>query len=236
MDSDTSRRRGARARILAALRDGEIDILVGTQMIAKGFDFPRVTLVGVVLADQSLNLPDFRSAERTFQLLTQVAGRAGRGDRPGRVIIQTYSPHHYSIRAACDQDYARFMRRELELRRELGYPPYSRMVLVRIEGLDPHSVEKIAEKAAIELGKASRPSAGQLTGKETAAGKSVQLLGPAPAPIERIKGRYRWQLIIKSSGLAEIRRAVSTARSRLSETAKDAGVHLIFDIDPVNML
>jgi primosomal protein N' (replication factor Y) len=236
MDSDTSRRRGARARILAALRDGEIDILVGTQMIAKGFDFPRVTLVGVVLADQSLNLPDFRSAERTFQLLTQVAGRAGRGDRPGRVIIQTYSPHHYSIRAACDQDYARFIRRELELRRELDYPPYSRMVLVRIEGLDPHSVEKIAEKAATELSRASRPSSGQPTGKGLDAKNSVQLMGPAPAPIERIKGRYRWQLIVKSSALGEIRRRLSTARSRLSETAKDAGVHLIFDIDPVSML
>ena len=122
---------------------GEIDILVGTQMITKGFDFPGVTLVGVVLADLALNLPDFRSAERTFQLLTQVAGRAGRGERPGRVLIQTYAPHHYSIRAARDQDYARFMRRELDLRRELDDPPFTRLAMVRIEGADAAAVASI---------------------------------------------------------------------------------------------
>ncbi len=136
MDSDTSGRKGARADILAALRAGEIDVLVGTQMITKGFDFPGVTLAAVIFADASLNLPDFRSAERTFQLLTQVAGRAGRGERPGRVIIQTYAPHHYSIRAAREQDYARFIRRELELRRELSYPPFAKLAMVRIEGED----------------------------------------------------------------------------------------------------
>ncbi len=127
MDSDTSGLRGARARMLAELRAGEIDILVGTQMITKGFDFPGVTLAAVVNADLALNMPDFRSAERTFQLLTQIAGRAGRGERAGRVIIQTYAPNHYSIRAAKDQDYARFMRRELQLRRDLMYPPSARL-------------------------------------------------------------------------------------------------------------
>ncbi len=137
MDSDTSSLRGARARMLAELRAGEIDILVGTQMITKGFDFPGVTLAAVVNADLALNMPDFRSAERTFQLLTQIAGRAGRGERPGRVIIQTYAPNHYSIRAARDQDYARFMRRELELRRDLMYPPFARLAMVRIEGAEP---------------------------------------------------------------------------------------------------
>ncbi len=124
-------------------------------MITKGFDLPGVTLVGVVLADLALNMPDFRSAERTFQLLTQVAGRAGRGDRPGRVLIQTYAPHHYSIRAARDQDYARFMRRELELRRELMYPPYSRMALVRIEGPQPGQPGEIAAKVASALARAA---------------------------------------------------------------------------------
>ena len=125
--------------------------MVGTQMITKGFDLPGVTLVGVVMADLGLNLPDFRSAERTFQLLTQVAGRAGRGERLGRVLIQTYAPHHYSIRAARDQDYARFIRRELRLRRELGCPPYSRMALVRIEGADAAAVAAMAERAATAL-------------------------------------------------------------------------------------
>ena len=109
-------------------------------MITKGFDFPGVTLAAVIFADASLNLPDFRSAERTFQLLTQVAGRAGRGERPGRVIIQTYAPHHYSVRAAREQDYARFIRRELELRRELSYPPFAKLAMVRIEGEDPEAV------------------------------------------------------------------------------------------------
>ena len=144
MDSDTSGRKGARADILAALRAHEIDVLVGTQMITKGFDFPGVTLAAVIFADASLNLPDFRSAERTFQLLTQVAGRSGRGERAGRVIIQTYAPHHYSVRAAREQDYARFIRRELELRRELSYPPFAKLAMVRIEGEDPEAVSRIA--------------------------------------------------------------------------------------------
>ncbi|MFZ0889766.1 MAG: primosomal protein N', partial [Candidatus Binataceae bacterium] len=157
MDSDTSGRRGARIAIVEALARGEIDILVGTQMITKGFDLPGVTLVGVVLADLALNLPDFRSAERTFQLLTQVAGRAGRGERRGRVLIQTYAPHHYSIRAARDQDYARFMRRELELRRELMYPPFARMALVRIEGEDSRAVGDLAAKAASVLAREAGP-------------------------------------------------------------------------------
>src|SRR5207253_8558546 len=135
-------------RVLGGFRAGDIDILVGTQMIAKGHDFPHVTLVGVVGADAPLALPDFRAAERTFQLLTQVAGRAGRGDRPGRVIIQTWSPFHYSIRAARDQDYARFMRRELDLRRELQYPPFARLAMVRIEGEDPRIVARVAQDSA----------------------------------------------------------------------------------------
>ncbi|MGH7924078.1 MAG: replication restart helicase PriA, partial [Candidatus Binatus sp.] len=185
MDSDTSGLRGARARMLAELRAGEIDILVGTQMITKGFDFPGITLAAVVNADLALNMPDFRSAERTFQLLTQIAGRAGRGERPGRVIIQTYAPNHYSIRAAREQDYARFMRRELELRRDLMYPPFARLAMVRIEGAEPHLVRRVAEAVAKSLAKSSTP-------------EGLRVLGPAPAPIERIKRRFRWQVMVKS--------------------------------------
>jgi primosomal protein N' (replication factor Y) len=223
MDSDTSGRRGARATIMANLARGEIDILVGTQMITKGFDFPGVTLVGVVMADLALNMPDFRSAERTFQLLTQVAGRAGRGERAGRVLIQTYAPFHYSIRAARDQDYARFIRRELELRRELMYPPFARMALVRIEGADAARVGAIATRVAAALGRAAKPD-------------SMRILGPAPAPIERIKRRYRWQVILKAQELNAMRAALSTMRAETADLASDANVHVIIDVDPINML
>ena len=223
MDSDTSGRRGARATIMANLARGEIDILVGTQMITKGFDFPGVTLVGVVMADLALNMPDFRSAERTFQLLTQVAGRAGRGERPGRVLIQTYAPFHYSIRAARDQDYARFIRRELELRRELMYPPFARMALVRIEGVDAARVGAIAARVAAALGRAAKPN-------------SMRILGPAPAPIERIKRRYRWQVVLKAQELNEMRAALSAMRAETATMAADANVHVIIDVDPINML
>jgi primosomal protein N' (replication factor Y) (superfamily II helicase) len=223
MDSDTSGRRGARIRLLDALGRGEIDVLVGTQMIAKGFDFPGVTLVAVVLADLGLNLPDFRSAERTFQLLTQVAGRAGRGDRPGRVLVQTYAPHHYAIRAAREQDYGRFIRRELGLRRELMYPPYARMTLVRVEGADARRVGALAAKAASALGRFAKPDA-------------LRVLGPAPAPLERIKRRYRWQVVVKSTGLKEMREALSTMRAELAPLAEGEDIYLAIDIDPVNML
>ncbi|MEA2679981.1 MAG: hypothetical protein QOK03_1703, partial [Candidatus Binataceae bacterium] len=223
MDSDTSGRRGARATIMANLARGALDILVGTQMITKGFDFPGVTLVGVVMADLALNMPDFRSAERTFQLLTQVAGRAGRGDRPGRVLIQTYAPFHYSIRAARDQDYGRFIRRELELRRELMYPPFARMALVRIEGADSARVGAIAARVAKALGRAAKPD-------------SMRILGPAPAPIERIKRRYRWQVVVKAQELNEMRAALSTMRAETAVMAEDSNVHVIIDVDPINML
>jgi primosomal protein N' (replication factor Y) (superfamily II helicase) len=223
MDSDTSGRRGARSALVDSLKRGEIDILVGTQMITKGFDLPGVTLVGVVLADLALHLPDFRSAERTFQLLTQVAGRAGRGDKPGRVLIQTYVPHHYSIRAARDQDFGRFMRREFELRRELMYPPFARMAMVRIEGPDPARVNAIAANAAAVLGRLAKPD-------------TMRVLGPAPAPIERIKQRYRWQVLVKSTELNEMRAALAAMRAEIAPLADRAGVRLGIDIDPVNML
>jgi len=230
MDSDTSGRKGARADILAALRAGEIDVLVGTQMITKGFDFPGVTLAAVIFADASLNLPDFRSAERTFQLLTQVAGRAGRGERRGRVIIQTYAPHHYSIRAAREQDYARFIRRELELRRELSYPPFAKLAMVRIEGADADAVSRIAAAAAHALARAADAY------RRTASPDTIRVLGPAPAPIERIKQRYRWQVMVKSENLTALRTALSAMQASLARRARDSNVYLGIDIDPVRML
>ncbi len=222
MDSDTSVRKGARIALMEALGRGDIDVLVGTQMITKGFDLPGVTLVGVVLADLALNLPDFRSAERTFQLLTQVAGRAGRGDRPGKVLIQTYAPHHYSIQAARDQDYARFMRRELMLRRELMYPPHARMALIRIDGAQPQRVAEIAAQTAAILLRDKR--------------EAIRVLGPAPAPIERIKQRYRWQVMVKSQSRTAMREALLKARAEIAPFAEHCGVRVAIDIDPVNML
>ncbi|MGA8567425.1 MAG: primosomal protein N', partial [Candidatus Binataceae bacterium] len=226
MDSDTSGRRGMRLELVERLRRGEIDVMVGTQMITKGFDLPGVTLVGVVLADLGLNLPDFRAAERTFQLLTQVAGRAGRGERMGRVLIQTYAPHHYSIRAARDQDYDRFIRRELRLRQELGWPPYSRMALVRIEGAEAATVAAMAERAA----KALR---GQV---KDIKGDAMRVLGPAPAPIERLRGRYRWQVVVRSAEAAAMRAALASMQARLGGRDARGGVFVGIDLDPVNML
>ncbi|MBV8773583.1 MAG: primosomal protein N' [Deltaproteobacteria bacterium] len=219
MDSDTSGRRGARSAIIRGVHSGAVDILVGTQMITKGLDFHNVTLVAVVLADLSLNMPDFRSAERTFQLLTQAAGRAGRGERPGRVLIQTYTPHHYSIRAARDQDYSRFIRREMELRRELMYPPFARLALVRIEGDDSALVSDSARKIAALLAESAKP-------------ETMRVLGPAPAPIERIKRRYRWQVLVKSRERNELRATLAAAVS----TTSRPGVRVSVDIDPVSML
>jgi len=152
-------------------------------------------------------------------LLTQAAGRAGRGDRPGRVLIQTYAPHHYSIRAARDQDYARFIRREMELRRELMYPPYARMALVRIEGDDLSNVSETASNIATRLGKTAKP-------------ESIRVLGPAPAPIERIKHRYRWQVLVKSRGRQDLRAALAA----IASYGAGDGLRVSIDIDPVNML
>jgi primosomal protein N' (replication factor Y) (superfamily II helicase) len=232
MDSDTSGRRGMRLELVERLRRGEIDVMVGTQMITKGFDLPGVTLVGVVLADLGLNLPDFRSAERTFQLLTQVAGRAGRGERLGRVLIQTYAPHHYSIRAARDQDYERFIRRELRLRQELGWPPYSRMALVRIEGAEAAAVAAMAERTA----KALRSQVGDARDPKDISGGAMRVLGPAPAPIERLRGRYRWQVLVRSTEAAAMRAALASMQAQLGGRDARGGVFVGIDLDPVNML
>jgi len=184
MDADTTTRKGAHHEILGAFRTGQIDILVGTQMIAKGLHFPNVTLVGVVFADLSLHMPDFRAAERTFQLLTQVAGRAGRGDIRGEVIVQTYTPFHPAIQAARQLDYDRFFDQEIEFRRELGYPPFTHLVCVTLKG----PVNERVQAAATALAAALRP----------ALDARVVLAGPAPAPLARAKGHYRHQLMLRA--------------------------------------
>ncbi|HEY3357042.1 MAG TPA: primosomal protein N', partial [Polyangia bacterium] len=219
LDRDSARGAGL-GRVLDSVRGRAVDIVIGTQMITKGHDFPGVTLVGVLLADTGLALPDFRAGERTFQLLTQVAGRAGRGDSPGRVLIQTYSPDHPSVRFATAHDYAGFYAAETAVRQELGYPPFGRLVMVRIDATE----EARAREAATLLGERGRTLAGRYPG--------VTLLGPVEAPLLRLKGRYRWQLMLRGPE----RRAVHGLGRALAAAELPAGVRRIVDVDPVSTL
>jgi primosomal protein N' (replication factor Y) (superfamily II helicase) len=193
-DRDVTQAKGSHERILARFLDHEADILIGTQMLAKGLDIPGVSLVGVVNADVGLNLPDFRAAERTFQLLTQVAGRAGRGDSPGRVIIQTYQPDHYAVTAAAEHDYRAFFDREIELRRRLHYPPFRRLVRLTYA----HTNEAAAQREAGRL-------AGDLRNEVRRRGLTgIEVVGPSQAFIPRLRGRYRWDVLIKGSEPADL--------------------------------
>jgi len=216
MDADTTARKGAHGRILAAFAAGEADILVGTQMVAKGLDLPGVTLVGVVSADQSLHMPDFRAAERTFQLLTQVAGRAGRGGAPGTVIAQAYDPDHYSIRLAAAHDFAGFWAAEAALRQKHLYPPFGHLIRVLLADQD----ETRAREGAARLAESLRT-----------ARAAWEVLGPAPAPVTRIKELYRWQLMLKGARGPELRAALKEALDRF-ETAARHRFFLGIDVDP----
>jgi primosomal protein N' (replication factor Y) len=209
------------AEVLARFARREVDVLVGTQMVTKGHDFPGVTLVGVVLADTALGLPDFRAAERTFQLLAQVAGRAGRGADAGRVIVQTYNPHSPAIACAAGHDYARFTEGELASREALGYPPFSRLLAVRVEGS-----EGGARRTAEALGDAGR--------RAVAAGRGLAMLGPAPAPLERLRGRWRWQLLFRGPDAGALRR-VHAALGPIA-ARPPGGAQVRFDVDPQAML
>jgi primosomal protein N' (replication factor Y) len=195
-DQDSLRRRGSHDRLFEAFRSGEADILVGTQMVAKGLDWPRVTLVGVVAADLALTLPDFRAAERTYAILTQAAGRAGRGERPGRVVIQTYNPEHYSITAAAAQDFDRFYAEEVGQRKLLGYPPFGALLLLECADPDGERAEAACREAARALGGPEVP---------------WTLLGPAPAPLLRLRGRFRWHLLVKARDEVAVRDALAIA-------------------------
>lgn len=189
MDTDTTRRKGAHEEIVGRFKKGEYDILVGTQMVAKGLDFPNVTLVGVISADTCLNLPDYGAGERTFQLLTQVAGRAGRGEKEGHVVVQTYSPDHYAIQLGRTHDYTGFYNEEIACRNEGGYPPFSRLILVVVSGKSLKPLEKYAIVLARTL-QAKIRGAGQL--------QSIRVLGPAPCALAKVRGMYRWQILLKT--------------------------------------
>jgi primosomal protein N' (replication factor Y) len=219
LDSDVAPGRASEA-VLERLRRCEIDVLVGTQMVAKGHDYPGVTLVGIVHADLGLHVPDFRAAERTFQLLTQVAGRAGRGESPGLVLLQTFAPEHYAIETAARQDYEGFARAELAFRAELGYPPFGHLALIRGEGRD----ERRVRAAMAEL-------AGRLGGAAEAAG--VALLGPCPAPRPRLRGRWRYQLLLRGPARRAVREIVARALPWVA-CARGA-VRGAVDIDPVHL-
>jgi primosomal protein N' (replication factor Y) len=213
--------------ILDRVRAREVDILVGTQMVTKGHDLPHVTLVGVVNADAALSIPDFRAAERAFQLLVQVAGRAGRGDRPGKVLVQTYDPDHPAVAFAVRHDVAAFTERELEGRRELGYPPYSRLALARVDAVD----ERYARDAAARLAAAARAAA--LAAPPQGPGK-VDVLGPAPAPLARLRGRYRFRVMLRAKERADLRRALVAVDATRAELGRD--VRSAIDVDPVQLL
>jgi primosomal protein N' (replication factor Y) len=223
IDSDTARRRGSLRRTLLDFAAGDLDILVGTQMVAKGHDFPNVTLVGVLAADAGLAFPDFRSAERTFQLLTQVAGRAGRGEAPGLVVIQSMYPDHYAIEFARGQDYRGFFDRELEFRKLMGYPPFKSLVQILVAHESYMRAFQIGERIAREL--KSREGGGS----------TLRVLGPAPAPIEKIKGQYRVQLLLKASSPGS---AIPLLRGAFQALAagKLPMQHVKVDVDPLSLL
>ena len=207
--------------LLRAMHQREIDVLIGTQMLAKGHDFPGVSLVGVVLADTGMGLPDFRASERTFQLLAQVAGRAGRQERPGRVLIQTYNPEHLAVVCAADHDYARFAEAELQVRSDLGYVPAQRVGLLRIDGRDRQQVKSGAERLA------------KLLREDLARARvDASLLGPAEAPLSRLKGRTRWQMLVR----AEKSQVLRACLRRGLQVTLGNGLRVTADVDPVSML
>ncbi|GAB4346579.1 MAG: primosomal protein N' [Desulfobulbaceae bacterium] len=223
LDSDTAVNRKHYLQTLRQVRRGEVDILVGTQMIAKGLHFPGITLVGIVWADSGLAMPDFRASERTFQLLAQVTGRAGRGGEPGRVVIQTYQPHHYSVLCARDHDYTGFYEQETALREELGYPPFSRLVNIRFSAPDEGKVRKQAERVAAFLRRAA----------EGHSVNTVEILGPAPSPLARIRDRSRWQLLLK--GESRLLHHLCTLLLQ-EEKNERGGVRMAIDVDPESMM
>ena len=229
-DADSTARKNAHQQILDAFKRQKIDILIGTQMVSKGLDFPNVTLVGVIAADTALNLPDFRAGERTFSLLTQVAGRSGRADLEGQVIIQTYMPEHYCIAAAQHHDYIGFYAQEVEARGALRYPPFSHVAMLLLRGRD--------EKAVIEGAYAARDQLEiWLTDQEppNAEATTLEILGPAPAPLAKIEGKFRWHLLLRSADPEKMGQLLKRLTDEPPSTISKA-IEFVIDIDPTNIL
>jgi primosomal protein N' (replication factor Y) len=220
--------------VLRDLRDSALDVVVGTQLLAKGHDFPGVRLVGVVAADVALHLPDFRAAERTFQLLTQVAGRAGRGATPGRVLIQSFVPDHYAIRPVRTHDYEAFYAEEILHRRALRYPPCGRLALAVVSGPDAGPAEEGAGRLAEAARAEGTQGASEASILTAGVGEALEVLGPGPAPLSRLRDRFRFQLLLRSASdtlLLRGARAVLRASAKLPSTLRTT-----VDVDPMNML
>ncbi|MGD9107402.1 MAG: primosomal protein N' [Desulfobacterales bacterium] len=228
MDRDTTQRKGSILKILKGLRNQTIDILVGTQMIAKGHDFPNITLVGIICADLSLNFPDFRAGERTFQLLAQVAGRAGRGAAPGRVILQTYNPNHFAILSATQQDFETFYHQEISFRKSLNYPPFSRMVQLKISGKDQEKTRQHAQ-AIGDLCHTLRKNNHSFL-------KSVEILGPIEASLPKIAKRYRWQILLKCPSIKQLHRFLHRIWFEKKANIRIRDVKVVLDVDPFFMM
>ena len=228
MDRDTTARKGAIVKLLKGLRDQTTDILVGTQMVAKGHDFPNITLVGVICADLSLSFPDFRAGERTFQLLAQVAGRAGRGSFPGRVVLQTYNPDHFSIMAARDQNFKSFYDQEIKFRKALNYPPFSRMIQLKISGKDP----KLTQNYALRLGDRCRA----LKTSNPSSYGGVEIMGPIESSLAKIARRYRWQIILKGGKARALHQFIGQLLAENSTVFHHRQVRVVIDVDPLFLL
>ena len=222
MDVDTTAWKGAHDALVERFRRGEADVLLGTQMIAKGLDLPEVTLVGVISADTGMHLPDFRAAERSFQLLTQVAGRSGRGHTVGEVVIQTLLPDDAALCAAADQNYADFACNELAQRRQAGFPPFGRLIVFRWRGPCEQAVETGAQQGVEALRQSLDADA--------------LVLGPAPAPLARLRGHYRWQACCAAPRCATCTQQLSVALPAMREAAKDHALHFSINIDPLTMM
>jgi len=221
MDNDKTRKKGAHAKLLAKFGSGEADILIGTQMIAKGLDFPNVTLVGVLNADTALGLPDFRASERTFQLLTQVSGRAGRAEKSGQVYIQTFNPDHYAIRFAQHHDYEGFFKYEMQMRHRGGYPPYYFTVQITASDVD----EGVAAKRMYQLLQWLRPRLSA----------STVLLGPTPKPIARVNRRYYYQIVIKYKQEPNLAETLTTLLHE-TQAQQRQGLQIGIDVEPLHFM
>ncbi|MFO8084140.1 MAG: primosomal protein N' [Desulfobacterales bacterium] len=227
MDRDTTRRKGTLIKMLKDLKHQRIDILIGTQMVAKGHDFPNITLVGIICADLSLSFPDFRAGERTFQLLTQVAGRAGRGQMPGEVILQTYNPNHFTILAAREQNFERFYHNEIQFRKSLNYPPFSRLVQLSISGKNQEKTKIFAHNFGICLASLYRSDPWF---------KNIEILGPIESPLPKIAKNYRWQILLKSTDASSLHGFINRLINQESARLNNRQVKVIIDVDPCFML